>query len=62
MSHIADGPGDTENDSAPLDVTSLSLADLRELDHSALANAIRRAVDNAQNQQDTHAGWQSYVP
>lgn len=61
MSHIADGPGDTENDSAPLDVTSLSLADLRALDHSALANAIRRAVDSVGDQQDAHAGWTSYV-
>ena len=62
MSHIADGPDDTQNEGASLDVTNLTLADLLTLDHSALSNAIRRAVADAQNQQEAHASWSSYQP
>jgi FXSXX-COOH protein len=62
MSEIVNGRGDDASDAVLVDVTRLPLNDLVSLDDSALANAIRRVLQDLERPHDTHATWQSYQP
>jgi len=44
-----------------VDVSSISLSDLRGLEDSALARALRRVLDEVDRTQGAVAGWQSAI-
>lgn len=46
---------------ALVDVAHLTLTDLRGLDDSALARALRRILDEVDRSQGAVAGWQSAI-
>lgn len=45
--------------SALIDLTDISLADLRALDRTVLGGALRRIFDSADHPEDAQAGFQS---
>lgn len=56
--------GDTacgDQQSSLLDVSRLSLADVRTLDDTAIAHSLRRLLEEVDEPRDAVAGWQSAI-
>lgn len=53
--------GHEDHRSDLVDVSSVSLSDLRGLEDSALARALRRVLDEVDRTQGAVAGWQSAI-
>jgi FXSXX-COOH protein len=52
-------PSSDDLPSALIDLTDISLVDLRALDRTVLGGALRRILDSADNPEDAQAGFQS---
>jgi FXSXX-COOH protein len=62
MSDIVGDGASTASEGPMVDVTDLPLAALVASESTALANAVRRLLDDLREPHDVIAGWQSHQP